>query len=77
MSLDDALQAGLDALRDRDLERTLRVVARREGAIVETKLGTAVDFSSNDYLGLATHPRLVEAATNAIKEYGIGAGACG
>ena len=75
MSLDDALRAGLDALRDRDLERTLRVVARREGAVVETKLGTAVDFSSNDYLGLATHPRLAEAATNAIKEYGIGAGA--
>jgi 7-keto-8-aminopelargonate synthetase-like enzyme len=75
MSLDDALRAGLDALRDRDLERTLRIVARREGAVVETKLGTAVDFSSNDYLGLATHPRLAEAATNAIKEYGIGAGA--
>ena len=75
MSLDDALQAGLDALRDRDLERSLRVVARHEGAVVDTKLGTAVDFSSNDYLGLATHPRLAEAATNAIKEFGIGSGA--
>jgi 8-amino-7-oxononanoate synthase len=74
-SLDDALRAGLDALRERDLERTLRVVSRREGAIVETKHGSAVDFSSNDYLGLATNPRLAEAATNAIREYGIGAGA--
>jgi 8-amino-7-oxononanoate synthase len=74
-SLDDALRAGLDALRERDLERTLRVVSRREGAIVETKHGSAVDFSSNDYLGLATDPRLAEAATNAIREYGVGAGA--
>jgi 8-amino-7-oxononanoate synthase len=74
-SLDDALRAGLDALRERDLERTLRVVSRREGAIVETKHGSAVDFASNDYLGLATNPRLAEAATNAIREYGIGSGA--
>jgi 8-amino-7-oxononanoate synthase len=74
-SLDDALRAGLDALRERDLERTLRIVTRREGAVVETKHGSAVDFSSNDYLGLATHPRLVEAVTNAVREYGVGAGA--
>ena len=74
-SLDDALRAGLDALRERDLERTLRVVTRHEGAVVATKHGSAVDFSSNDYLGLATHPRLAEAATNAIREYGVGAGA--
>jgi 8-amino-7-oxononanoate synthase len=74
VSLDDALRAGLDALRERDLERTLRVVTRREGALVETKHGTAVDFSSNDYLGLATHPRIAEAVAVAVKEHGAGAG---
>ena len=75
LALDDALRAGLQALRERDLERTLRVVARHEGAVVETTHGTAVDFSSNDYLGFATSPRLAEAAINAISEYGVGSGA--
>jgi len=32
-------------------------------------------FSSNNYLGLASHPRIKQAATNAIKDYGLGAGA--
>ena len=33
-----------------------------------------VNFSSNDYLGLANDPRLREAATAAIAEFGVGAG---
>ena len=75
VALDDALRAGLSALRERDLERTLRVVSRKEGANVETANGTAVDFSSNDYLGLATDPRVAEAVLAAVKEYGVGSGA--
>lgn len=74
IALDDALRAGLDALRERDLERTLRIVTRREGALVETKHGTAVDFSSNDYLGLATNPHIAEAVAAAVREHGAGAG---
>jgi len=73
-SLDDALRAGLAALRERELDSTLRVVSRREGAVVETRHGSAVDFSSNDYLGLATDPRLVEAVVRAVQQYGVGAG---
>ena len=73
-SLDATLRAGLEALRERDLERTLRVVTRRPGALVETKHGSAVDFSSNDYLGLATDPRLTAAVARAVEEYGVGAG---
>ena len=30
-------------------------------------------FSSNNYLGLATHPKVIEAGIEAIKKYGIGA----
>ena len=36
---------------------------------------TLVNFSSNDYLGLATHPALRQAATDAIAQWGVGAGA--
>lgn len=37
--------------------------------------GGFVDFSSNDYLGLRTHPKVVEAAIEATKKFGVGAGA--
>jgi 8-amino-7-oxononanoate synthase len=49
-------------------------VGRRDGAIVETERGLAVDFSSNDYLGLASDPRLADAATRAALDQGLGAG---
>lgn len=34
-----------------------------------------VNYASNDYLGLANHPKVVEAAMRALKRYGLGAGA--
>jgi 8-amino-7-oxononanoate synthase len=74
-TIDDALATELAHLRDGHLERHLRTTARRRGAIVETDRGPAVDFSSNDYLGLACDERLVAAAAAAVREHGVGAGA--
>jgi 8-amino-7-oxononanoate synthase len=74
-TLDDALRAELDALRSRDLGRTLRVVARRRGAVVDTEHGPAIDFASNDYLGLASDSRVADAAVRVLREQGVGAGA--
>ena len=74
-SLDATLATELATLRDQGLARTLRIVARRQGALVETDTGVAVDFASNDYLGLATDSRLVDAATRALREHGVGAAA--
>jgi 8-amino-7-oxononanoate synthase len=74
-TVNDVLAAELARLRDQHLERHLRTTARRRGAIVETGQGPAVDFSSNDYLGLASDERLIAAATAALDEHGVGAGA--
>jgi 8-amino-7-oxononanoate synthase len=74
-SLDDILTAELQLLRGLDRERRLRRVWNRRGAVVETERGPAVDFSSNDYLGLASDSRLVVAAERALHEHGVGAGA--
>ncbi|HEX8945992.1 MAG TPA: 8-amino-7-oxononanoate synthase [Gemmatimonadaceae bacterium] len=73
-AIDDVLSAELSALRDRNLERTLRSVGRRNGALVETERGLVVDFSSNDYLGLASDRRLADAALQAARDHGLGAG---
>ena len=74
-ALSDALAAELTQLRGRDLERTLKRTWNRRGAVVETDQGTSIDFSSNDYLGLASDPRLAEAASRAMRDHGVGAGA--
>jgi 8-amino-7-oxononanoate synthase len=73
--IDETLAADLAQLRARDLERSLRRVWNRRGAVVETERGTAVDFSSNDYLGLASDPRLAAAAKESVEAMGVGAGA--
>jgi 8-amino-7-oxononanoate synthase len=72
--LDDILGGDLSRLRGQNLERVLRSVGRRTGAVVDTDFGPVVDFSSNDYLGLASDPRLVQAAANAANDHGLGAG---
>lgn len=61
---DSILRAKLEALEQDDLRRTLRVV---DAALV--------NFAANDYLGLARHPALVEAAREATGRRGTGAGA--
>ncbi len=72
-SLERSLLTELSALRDEQLERTLRTVGHRHGSVVHTELGEAVDFSSNDYLGLASDARLGAAAARALREQGAGA----
>ncbi|MEP7069984.1 MAG: aminotransferase class I/II-fold pyridoxal phosphate-dependent enzyme, partial [Usitatibacter sp.] len=69
------LAAGLADLQSRDLARVRRVIDSPQGPRVRERGRTLANFSSNDYLGLANHPRLREAAHRAIDEYGVGAGA--
>jgi 8-amino-7-oxononanoate synthase len=77
--LDTALDADLGerlaALERAGLRRVMRSVQRRAGAEVAVDGRSAIDFSSNDYLGLAADPRIAHAATRALEEAGTGAGA--
>jgi 8-amino-7-oxononanoate synthase len=65
----------LAALREQGLYRELRRIDSSPSARVELNGNTLLNFSSNDYLGLANDPALKAAAVEAIGHYGAGAGA--
>jgi glycine C-acetyltransferase len=63
------------ALRERHLYRKLRVMSSAQGPIVSIDRRRLISLSSNDYLGLTHHPRVCDAAVEAVREYGAGSGA--
>ena len=65
----------LAALRERHLYRPLRIMSSAQGPIVSIDDRRVISLSSNDYLGLTHHPRLRQAALDAVREYGAGSGA--
>ena len=71
----DLFEEQLQALRARSLHRKMREIGTAQGAEVEIVGQQLINFSSNDYLGLAADPILRKAAIAAIEEFGVGAGA--
>jgi 8-amino-7-oxononanoate synthase len=72
---DEELNQRLEALRGQGLRRELRRVDSAQGPRITIGGKTFLNFSSNDYLGLANHPALKEAAIKAVEKFGAGAGA--
>lgn len=70
----DVLQDELNALEDQALRRRLRPVSPR-GRVIDLHGRSLINLAANDYLGLASHPHLREAAIEAIRTHGVGAGA--
>ena len=70
-----ALAAELAELEEGGLRRARRVLESPQGARVRVDGRDYVAFCSNDYLGLAGHPELIEAARAGAAQYGVGAGA--
>lgn len=68
------LTTELTALREQGLYRKLRILEGRQQATTEFDGRSVVNLSSNNYLGLTTHPKLVEAAIQAIRDFGVGSG---
>jgi glycine C-acetyltransferase len=64
----------LDALRSQGLYRHLRIVEDEQRAHTTVDGRTVVNLSSNNYLGLTTHPRLRERALEAVEQLGVGSG---
>jgi glycine C-acetyltransferase len=64
----------LDSLKAQGLYRQLRVVEDEQRAHTRVDGRDVVNLSSNNYLGLTTHPRLRERALKAIDTFGVGSG---
>lgn len=73
-SFDASLSHRLDELHRQGLHRELRRVESAQGPRLEIAGHTLINFSSNDYLGLANHPALKAAAIEAIERFGAGSG---
>ena len=74
-SLDKYLDEQLDGLREQGLFRTFRILEGPQGARARIDGKDVINLSSNNYLGLNTHPQLRAAAIAAIEELGVGSGA--
>jgi glycine C-acetyltransferase len=64
----------LDSLKQQGLYRHLRILDGEQASHATFDRKSVVNLSSNNYLGLTTHPRLREAALQAVRDYGAGSG---
>ncbi|MFW3589439.1 glycine C-acetyltransferase [Vagococcus fluvialis] len=73
--LEDFLDEGLDGLKEKGLYSTIDVLDGANGPEITINGQKKINLASNNYLGFATHPDLIEASNKATEEYGVGAGA--
>jgi glycine C-acetyltransferase len=71
----DFVDSELDNLRAQGLYRKLRILMAEQGPTTTIDGKKVINLSSNNYLGLTTHPKLCAAAKKAIDDWGVGTGA--
>lgn len=66
-------QTELETIRGEGLYKTERVITTPQGVEIATReAGAVLNFCANNYLGLANHPQIVEAAIEALRTHGFG-----
>lgn len=72
-TLQPVLEKELNAIREAGLYKKERIITTPQGADIKTTEGKEViNFCANNYLGLSSHPRIIEAAKRAIDTHGYG-----
>ncbi|HET6846638.1 MAG TPA: aminotransferase class I/II-fold pyridoxal phosphate-dependent enzyme, partial [Anaerolineales bacterium] len=66
------LETEVNSLKEQGLYNRIRTIGSAQGARLVVDGKDVLNFCSNNYLGLANHPKLVEAAKAATKKYGVG-----
>jgi glycine C-acetyltransferase len=65
----------LNTLREKKLYQKLRILETEQLPVARFDGHAVINLSSNNYLGLATHPKLKKKALEAVEKYGVGSGA--
>lgn len=73
--LDQFLETNLEDLKEKGLFNTIDILEGSNGPIITVNDKKMINLASNNYLGFATRPELIEADVEATKHYGAGAGA--
>jgi glycine C-acetyltransferase len=68
----DWLTQEINGLKEQGLYNNIRTIGSAQGARLIVDGKDVLNFCSNNYLGLANHPKIVEAAKEATKKYGVG-----
>jgi glycine C-acetyltransferase len=72
MSKLDWLTQEINSLKEQGLYNRIRTIGSAQGAWITVDGKNVLNFCSNNYLGLANHPKIVEAAREATSKYGVG-----
>lgn len=68
-----SLQQEIQEIKDAGLYKKERVIVTPQGPVIKTDQGQEVlNFCANNYLGLSSHPKVIEAAHEAIRTHGFG-----
>ncbi len=72
-SIKNHLQAELESIKDSGLYKKERIIVSPQGAEIKISTGeTVLNFCANNYLGLSSHPEVVQAAKDALDTHGFG-----
>src|SRR3954462_5770046 len=66
------IQAEVEEIRTSGLFKTERVIASPQGAEITVNGRQVLNFCANNYLGLSSHPKVLEAAKRVVDERGYG-----
>jgi glycine C-acetyltransferase len=70
--LKEHLTRELEQIKESGLYKNERIITSPQGAEIQVKGNTVLNFCANNYLGLSAHPRVVKAAQNALDTHGYG-----
>ena len=68
----DLLTGELEAMREAGLYKDERIILGPQGARIAVQDREVINFCANNYLGLSSHPRIIEAATRGLQQWGYG-----
>ncbi|MCB9308397.1 MAG: glycine C-acetyltransferase [Lewinellaceae bacterium] len=72
-NVEPALEQELKGIRDAGLYKEERIITSPQGPVIDTTVQREVlNFCANNYLGLSSHPAVIEAAIEAIRTHGYG-----